>query len=447
MSEALILEPQGDSMNTDWIVENFSVFEKRHQAASASAFHGVRKQALETYQKTGFPTAALEEWKYTDPSSIINGKFKILAADAAVSDSKIVAVTSEFPTYSFVFVNGILVTSPEVSVKGVTVVSLTEALVPSHPLNKKVTEHLTSVVNDQESFAAINTSFTQDGLAIFVDKNCSLDKAIELTFITTARGESAVVNPRVLCVLEQGASATIVERFRAEKNDIGYFTNAVLECKVGKNAHFNHYRVQEESEKSFHVSTIQASVENDSTFKTHTFSFGGKLVRNHVNVAMNGSNANVTMNGLSVLAGDQHIDNTTLLDHAMPHCESLELYKGIYGDRSQGVFSGTIVVREDAQKTNAIQSNRSILLSNDATVNTKPQLKIWADDVKCTHGATIGQLDDEALFYIQARGVGKKEAKMMLVQAFASQIIAGVEIEEFKDELIQKLEVKLARIA
>jgi Fe-S cluster assembly protein SufD len=162
---------------------------------------------------------------------------------------------------------------------------------------------------------------------------------------------------------------------------------------------------------------------------------------------MNGSNANVTMNGLSVLGGQQHVDNTTLLDHAMPHCESLELYKGIYGEKSQGVFSGTIIVREDAQKTNAIQSNRSILLSQDAQVNTKPQLKIWADDVKCTHGATIGQLDDDALFYIQARGVGKKEAKMMLVQAFAGEIIGTLSNDILKDELHERLVEKLEQIA
>ena len=334
-----------------------------------------------------------------------------------------------------------MIAEPE---KGIRVAKLSEAQKTDNPLHSVWAAYFGTIARADESFAAINTAFLSDGLIIHGAKNTTLTKPIEIIFQSTKAASGASIHPRILCVAETGSNIKIVERFEGEVGT-SYLLNAVFESKVASNAHVHHVRIQNESVEAFHVSMIEAHVENDSTFRTHTFSFGGKLVRNHVNIVMNGSNANVTMNGLSVLDGTQHVDNTTLLDHAKPHCESLELYKGIYGGSSQGVFSGTIIVREDAQKTNAIQSNRSILLTNDAQVNTKPQLKIWADDVKCTHGATIGQLDDEALFYIQARGVGKKEAKMMLVQAFASEIISSLDDESLKVELSERLMEKLAR--
>ena len=435
----------------DWILENFAAFEEALNGQATSSIHGIRKQALATYQKLGFPTVALEEWRYTDPKIIWNGKFenyKAVGIDTSNVQKTLDTVVSNIDSYKFVFVNGAIVEAATVKNKQVAVAPLSAVLKTNHPLHAKVSTYFGSIIKNDESFAAINTAFSQDGLVLFVEPSTVLDKPIELIFLTTAQAEGAALYPRIVCVLETGSSATVIERYinDTEEDKGRYLMNTVFECKVDKNAHFHHYRIQEESENAFHVSTIQGDVSSDATLKTHTFSFGGKLVRNHVNVVMNGSNTNVTMNGLSVLGNDQHVDNTTLLDHAMPHCESLELYKGIYGDKSQGVFSGTIIVREDAQKTNAIQSNRSVLLSQDAQVNTKPQLKIWADDVKCTHGATIGQLDEEALFYIQARGVGKKEAKMMLVQAFASEIVSGVGINELKEELQSTLEKKLDRI-
>jgi Fe-S cluster assembly protein SufD len=431
--------------NKDWITESFAQFEKSLNGGAKLPLHQKRKDALEQYAKNGFPTVALEDWKYTDPKAILDGKF--FALTKTKNTAKALPVRSNVDSHRFLFVDGALVEKSSEKIEElIQIVQLSEVQKTDHPLHAVWASNFGTIARQDESFSSINTAFLSDGLVIFAAKNASNVKPIEIIFQTTKAAAGAALHPRILCVAETGASINIVERFQAETG-VSYLSNSVLECKVASNAHVYHVRIQDESTEAFHVSMIEAHVENDSTFRTHTFSFGGKLVRNHVNIVMNGSNANVTMNGLSVLDGNQHVDNTTLLDHAKPHCESLELYKGIYGGKSQGVFSGTIIVREDAQKTNAIQSNRSILLSNEAQVNTKPQLKIWADDVKCTHGATIGQLDDDALFYIQSRGVGKKEAKMMLVQAFAGEIISTLKDDLIKDELHERLMEKLSQIA
>jgi Fe-S cluster assembly protein SufD len=431
--------------NKDWITESFSQFEKGLNGSSKLPLHQKRKDAIEQYAKVGFPTVALEEWKYTDPKPIFDSKFFALSPKHPASPAR--PVRSALDSHRFIFVDGVLVERASGALaQGIEVAALADVQKADHPLHQLWATHFATIARTDESFTSINTAFLADGLMIFAQKNAATTKPIEIVFQATKAAAEGALSPRILCIAETGASVTMVERFEGEAG-VSYLSNAVVECRVAANAHVHHIRIQDESVDAYHVSMIEAHVEQDSSFRTYTFSFGGKLVRNHVNIVMNGSNANVTMNGLSVLGGQQHVDNTTLLDHAMPHCESLELYKGIYGEKSQGVFSGTIIVREDAQKTNAIQSNRSILLSQDAQVNTKPQLKIWADDVKCTHGATIGQLDDDALFYIQARGVGKKEAKMMLVQAFAGEIIGTLSNDILKDELHERLVEKLEQIA
>ena len=290
----------------------------------------------------------------------------------------------------------------------------------------------------------MNTAFMFDGVFVEIEKNAQIASPIVVRWIASEKSEKTLFSPRLFLKAGAHSKATIVERFESEKPNTTYLTNAVVESTVGEGAILTHYRVQQESLKAFHISSIRAEIEQNSSFLTHTFSFGSQLARNDVQVRMNGANCQVIMNGLSALQGDQHVANSTLLDHAKPHCESHELYKGIYGGTSEGVFSGTIIVREDAQKTNAIQSNRSLLLTDTATVNTRPQLKIWADDVKCTHGATIGQLDLDGMFYLRSRGISEVEAKNLLIHAFASEVIATVDHDGLRVELEELLSEKLS---
>jgi Fe-S cluster assembly protein SufD len=439
------MDSSSSAVKPAWVEKNFAAFEQVLNGGSKLPLHSKRKAALSNFIKTGFPTSSLEEWKYTNPQPIADTLFSLINTPGVVSDIN-KFTTIGLDSYKFVFIDGIFNSSLSASSfeAGLEVTNIKSAQKPEAQLSALVNNNLGSVADQNDAFVAINTAFVNDGVVISVAKNAHIKTPVELVFVSTKSAQNAAIQPRIYINCEQGGNVTVVERYVSEDNSTCYLSNSVFECQVAKNASVDHYRLQDESLAAYHVSTIQAALENDANFRTHTFSFGSKLARNSVNVVMNGSNCNTTMNGLSVLSADQHVDNATLLDHAKPHCESLELYKGIYDGKSQGVFSGTIIVREDAQKTNAVQSNRSMLLSEDAQVNTKPQLKIWADDVKCTHGATIGQMDEDALFYIKSRGVSDRDAKVMLVHAFASEITNCVKLESLASEIQQKLVEKLS---
>ena len=439
------MDSSSSTVKAAWVEKNFAAFEQVLNGGSKLPLHTKRKEALSNFIKTGFPTSSLEEWKYTNPQPIADTLFSLISTPGEVADITSFT-TAGLDSYKFIFVDGIF--NSQLSAKtveaGLSVTNIKSAQRPEAELCSLVNNNLGSVANQSDAFVAINTAFVHDGVVINVAKNANVKIPVELVFISTASANNAAIQPRVFVNCEQGGNVSIVERYVSVDKTTCYLSNSVFECQVASNACVDHYRLQDESLAAYHVSTIQAALESDANFRTHTFSFGSKLARNSVNVVMNGSNCNTTMNGLSVLTGDQHVDNATLLDHAKPHCESLELYKGIYDGKSQGVFSGTIIVREDAQKTNAVQSNRSMLLSQDAQVNTKPQLKIWADDVKCTHGATIGQMDDDALFYIKSRGVSDRDARIMLVHAFASEITNCVKLDTLASEIQNKLVEKLS---
>lgn len=287
---------------------------------------------------------------------------------------------------------------------------------------------------EQNAFTALNTAFMRDGAFLLLPQGSVIPEPIHLLFVSTARRQSTVIYPRNLIVAGAGCRLTVVESYVGVYNDV-YFTNAVTEIVAGDESVVEHYKVQQESEKAFHVGCLQAHPGRSGNFSSCFVSLGGSLVRNDVNAVLDREGIECTLNGLYLTRGKQHVDNQTSIDHAQPHCSSRELYKGILDGKSSGVFNGKIVVRKDAQKTNARQTNKNLLLSDHALVNTKPQLQISADDVKCTHGATIGQLDDEALFYMRTRGIGEETARSLLTYAFASEVVAGIKVEALRSHV------------
>jgi Fe-S cluster assembly protein SufD len=284
------------------------------------------------------------------------------------------------------------------------------------------------LVGDQNPFVALNSAFILDTVLLRVPRGAVIEEPIR---ISNYSATSNAVHPRVVIVVGADAHCTIVEDYTGEGQ---YFTNAVTEIVAGDRAVVDHYKLQEESLEAFHISTLQATLGRSANFASHSISLGGALVRNDANATLSeGSEA--TLNGLYIVNGTQHIDNHTMIDHAMPHGTSHELYKGILDGKAHAVFNGKIIVRKDAQKTDSKQTNKNLVLSDDAVVDTKPELQIFADDVRCTHGATIGQLDAESLFYLQSRGIGKREARSLLTYAFAQDIIDRIKVQSLRDRL------------
>jgi len=439
------------SKNLEWVLTSFEALETRLNGAKKSPYHEKRQQALSAFKKLGFPTPKDEEWKYTSLARLTKNSFRLPLAtqETEISEESLHPFwVTGMDCHKLVFVNGRFSSSlssykEESGVSISPISSFLPEIDQSNDLSTAFAKQFTKHASfEDNAFVALNTSLVQDGAFIKVEKGIKPAKPIFILFVTTEASEPMVTSPRVLVDADRESEVTVIEKY-VDFGGAPGFSNAVTEVAVGENASVNHYRLHMESMNGYHVSNISVEQLNNSRFSTNSFSFGGGLVRNNLEIRLNGENCDAVLNGLSALVDNQHVDNHTLVDHIKPHCESHELYKGIYNDESKGVFSGSIIVRPDAQKTNAIQSNQSILLSDKASIDTKPQLKIWADDVKCTHGATIGQLDENAMFYIRSRGVPKEEARNILVHAFASDVINQVKIEALKEHLEEELIKKL----
>ncbi|PYV03203.1 MAG: Fe-S cluster assembly protein SufD [Acidobacteria bacterium] len=352
------------------------------------------------------------------------------------SPSRLADVTlGEVACTQLVFLNGHFsqeLSSPGKLPEGVKAGSLASALDSDGGL---LEEHLARYASyRRNAFTALNTAFVEDGAFVYLPKDAVVKEPIHLLFLSTASKDPAVCHPRNLIVAGSSAQATVIESYAGLEGGV-YFTNAVTEIVTGEQSRIDHTRLQRESERAFHVATMEVSQHRDSAFASRSISIGGKLVRNDLNVLLNGEGCDCTLDGLYFAGGEQHVDNHTTIDHAKPHCSSRELYKGILDGKSTGVFNGKIIVRKDAQKTDARQTNNNLLLSEESLINTKPQLEILADDVKCTHGATIGQLDEEALFYLRTRGIGDAAARSLLTYAFASEIIGRIRIQPIQCRL------------
>lgn len=431
---------QTPTVKDSWLAE-FEQFDRN----APEAFRALRKSAYNSFATLGFPTLRDEEWRYTNVSSIANTAFETAAAPAKpVSRGELDEFRFGEPDAQlFVVVNGryeASLSARQPLPAGVVVCSLAEAMKTHRAVvEANLTRH--AKASDQP-FTALNTAFLHDGLFVHVPRGAVLQAPIHLLFLTVPGAQPTASHPRLLLVAEENSQATLVET-HASLGDAVYFTNAVAEFVLAENAIIDHYKVERESDSAYHTAERRVILARSGNMSSHTLSFGGGLVRNDVNAWLGGEGANCMFNGLYVLRGTQHVDNHLRVEHAQPHCNSWEYYKGILGDQSRGVFTGRIIVHEGAQKTDAKQSNANLLLSRDALIDTKPQLEILADDVKCTHGATVGQLDDEAIFYLRTRGVSMEAARSLLIYAFAGESIGQVRVPKLRDRLQDLLAARL----
>jgi len=431
-----------EKLLTSWSESNFASLERSLNGLSATEPHQIRKSAFESFRKSGLPTSKNEDWKYTNlrPLAEHNFSLAVECPDFTEINPDLFLIPAD-ESFRIVLVNGYFSANLSgLDQKGVTLQTFRECL------NKKgaLPFEAFRVAETSNPIVAFQSAFVQDGLFIHVDKNVVLEKPVEVLSLWTRSERPTASMPRLYVHVEEGAEIEIIEQHRALGDQI-HLTSRVGEFVVAENAKATHYLIQDEPEQNlFHLGHIAARQARSSHFSTSTFAFGGGLVRNEVSVRLDGEGCDTILNGLSVLSGNQHIDNHTVLDHASPHCESHQLYKGIYDGDSEGVFSGTIIVRPDAQKTNAIQSNDALLLSDRAKINSKPQLKIWADDVKCTHGATVGQLDKDAMFYVRSRGVGFYDARDMLLRAFAGAVSKNIKNTSLREGVEHRFVEKLS---
>jgi Fe-S cluster assembly protein SufD len=418
----------------DWYLSNFGEFEKRLNGGKENSIHKKRKDAISSFSKLDFPSLKDEEWKYTSIAPLMKYNFIPSYEKKTVSKELVKSLLFDEMEHSLVvFINGRyseehsdLLNLPD----GVIVGSIAEEIKKN---NKTLLKHFGKYADHQNHiFTALSTAYTDDGAFVFVPEGKIVEEPIHIIFITDSGDEKILSQPRNLFVAEKKSQATIIEHYVGDENEI-YFTNAVTEIVAEENAVLDHIKLQEESKKAFHIARMEVDQERNSNFSSHLISTGGDLTRNDFNARFNDEGGECTLNGLYMIDGTQLFDAHTLMDHAKPHCNSHEHYKGILDDKSRGVFNGKVIVRQDAQKTNAFQQNNNILLSNEALVNTKPQLEIFADDVKCSHGATIGQMDDDAKFYLKSRGIGEEASKGILLHAFASDVIISVKIESVRN--------------
>jgi Fe-S cluster assembly protein SufD len=397
-------------------------------AKSLPGLGPARKAALERFGRLGLPAGSEESWRFTDIAPIVETPFRSVTRPG---DPARVADLARGPLQKcqLTFVDGLY--APRFSTaefpEGVTAG-------PMPYRDEKIAERLGQLVPvDGRAFVALNAAFTRDGAFVRIARGVKFQAPLHLLFLSTDRGAPYVTHPRILIVAEDDAQLSVVESYVGLSGV--YLTNAVTEIFLGDNSTVDYTKVQRESHQAYHVAALQVRQGRGSHFRSHSIALGAAISRNDAGTELAGEGSEATLNGLFEGTGRQVVDNHTTIDHASPHTTSRELYKGILGGQSRGVFDGRILVRAAAQKTNAMQASRNLLLSKDALVNTKPQLEILANDVKCKHGATVGQLDENVLFYLRSRGIGLADARRLLIHAFASEILDQVSVAEVKAQL------------
>ena len=398
----------------------------------------MRKAAMASFAETGFPTTNDEDWRFTNVAPIAKRSFtpvtKYSRGNLTAADIRKYSFTT-LEASRLVFVNGLFsaeFSSIRPQPDGIKISSLAAALKTDSALVEK---YLGRHVHEEAgAFASLNTAFFQDGAFIYVPAGNTVVEPVHLLFITTAENAGTTTFPRNLIVAEKGSRLTVLESHVAGGTG-AYFTDAVNEIVIGENAVVEHCKLQDESPEAFHLAAIHAHLSRNCNFIAHSIATGARLSRNNIRTRLADEGIECVLNGLYLTRDEQLADHHMVVDHAKPHCNSHEYYNGILDGKSKGVFHGRILVRPDAQKTDAKQTNKNLLLSDDATIDTKPQLEIYADDVKCTHGATIGQLNEESIFYLRARGIGLDTARRMLIHAFAGEIIDRIRHTATREEM------------
>ncbi|MDO6595618.1 Fe-S cluster assembly protein SufD [Oceanihabitans sp. 2_MG-2023] len=415
------------------LVSSFLAFE--NHVDIDCQIHDIRTEAIKTFETEGFPSKKDEAWKYTSLNSILKQDYSVFPKQENAieySDVKKYFI-HDIDTYNIVFIDGKFASHlSQTTHDGIDVCLMSSAL--NKPKYRLIIENYFNKVATKDSLTSLNTAFAQEGAYIHIPKNKLVNKPIQILHFSTGSEVALMQQPRNLIVVDENSHVQIIERHQSLSNN-PVLTNSVTEIFGNKRAIIDYYKIQNDNVNASLIDNTFVNQKRESHVSVHTFSFGGKLTRNNLNFYQNGEHMDSTLNGVTIIGDKQHVDHNTLVHHIEPNCESHQDYKGIFNDSATGVFNGKVIVNKEAQKTNAFQSNNNILLSDKATINSKPQLEIFADDVKCSHGCTIGQLDDSAMFYLRSRGIPEKEAKALLMYAFANNVLESVKIPELKKRI------------
>ncbi|CAM2732498.1 Iron-regulated ABC transporter permease protein SufD [Flavobacterium succinicans] len=428
------------------LISSFMAFEEKIDVQTD--LHDIRTAAIKNFENKGFPTKKEEAWKYTSLNAILKNDFSVFPNTENTIEYKEVQkyFLHEVDTYKVVFVDGVFSSNLSATTHdGIDVCLMSSTL--NKPKYKMIIDtYFNQIASKDESLTSLNTAFASEGAYINIPKSKVVDKPIEIMYFSTGSEKALLVQPRNLVIVGENSHVQIIERHQC-LNDNAVLTNSVTEIFAAKRAIVDYYKIQNDAAEANLIDNTYVSQKQESHVSVQTFSFGGNLTRNNLNFYHFGERLTSTLNGITIIGEKQHVDHYTLVNHATPNCESFQDYKGIFSDRATGVFNGKVFVEKEAQKTNAFQKSNNILLSDKATINAKPQLEIFADDVKCSHGCTVGQLDETALFYMQQRGIPKKEAKALLMYAFSNAVIENIKIPELKKRITaiiaNKLGVKL----
>lgn len=435
--------------NKEWYTELFRQFESKLNGHSKTHLHTLRRNAIEQFSSLGFPTQRDEEWKYTNVNPLLKNNYAPvnpvnLSLPAAADITKFFIKNLEVSL--FVFVNGHF--TPELSrllpeAEKIRIENLASAANSNSPI---LEQHFNKYIKVENGFTALNTAFAYDGAVIEIPDKTILENPVHLLFLSGHSDDKILSQPRNLVIAGKNSQVHIIESYNSLHSN-SYLLNSVTEIVLNENAILNFDRIQNENDNSFHVNKTHVHQYRSSKFTSHVITLSGSMVRNDLISVLSEPGSEAHFFGLYLVDGSRHVDNHTLIDHAAPHCHSNELYKGILDEKSRGVFNGKVIVRKDAQKTLAYQSNKNLLLSHSAKIDTKPQLEIFADDVKCSHGATVGQLDKESLFYLTSRGIGKDKARSILIKAFASDVIDEMENTQLREDLNQQILDRLHQVS
>jgi Fe-S cluster assembly protein SufD len=424
------------------LLSSYFAFEEKFD--DHSSLHDIRNQAIKNFETKGFPSKKEEAWKYTSLNAVLKNDFSVFPKSESAIEFKDVKkyFLHDIDTYKLVFIDGKFSSFlSQTTHDGIDVCLLSSVL--NKPKYKLILDtYFNQVASKDETLTTLNTAFAQEGAFINIPKGKIADKPVEIVHFSTGSETAIMLQPRNLIIVGENAHVQIIERHQS-LNENPVLTNSVTEIFAQKRAICDYYKLQNDVQTANLIDNTYIAQKQESRVAVHTFSFGGNITRNNLNFYHQGERIDSTLKGITIIGDKQHVDHYTLVHHAQPNCESHQNYKGIYGDSATGVFNGKIYVEKEAQKTDAFQQNNNILVSDKATINAKPQLEIFADDVKCSHGCTIGQLDESAMFYMQQRGIPKKEARALLMYAFSNEVIESVKIPELKHRITKIIADKL----
>ena len=423
------------------LLSSFLAFENDKDVDSY--VHDIRTQAIKKFEEEGFPTKRLENWKYTSLKKTLQHDYKLFPSKSEALEFKDIEsfLINDIESYKIIFVDGKYCSHlSETTHDGMDICILSSALTQSK--YDLVIENYFDKIAKKDGITSLNTAFSSEGSFIHIPKNIQVDKPIQIIYFSTGKNESVLYQPRNLVVVDENSQVEIIEKYHS-LNDNSVLVNTVTEIYADKKSNIKHYKIQNDNNTSSLIDNTFVSQEHSSSYSLHTFSFGGELIRNNLNIFQNDERIESSINGITIIDDNQHVDHNTLIHHRKPNCNSYQDYKGIFGGKSVGVFNGRVLVEKEAQKTNAFQANNNVLISDKAVINTKPQLEIFADDVKCSHGCTVGQLDKNALFYLRSRGIAEKEATALMMYGFANKVLTSVEIPEIKARINRIIANKL----